>query len=119
MSNSPHDSCSIIEHGRLVESSHGNGPIEPQRPPFDFDRDSEVPKKTDSFARELMRDRQKEPRYFVYVYDYSENKTKIMRKQNLLNRRGQWQTLDTSSRRVFLCSIVYGDEQILNFEHWT
>lgn len=54
-----------------------------------------------------MRDRQVEPRYFVYVYDYSENKTKIMKKRNLLERRGECQAFNTFPRQTFLQLYVW------------
>ncbi|CAD0087921.1 unnamed protein product, partial [Aureobasidium vineae] len=55
--------------------------------PLDYERPTETPKKSNSFDRKLMREAQEERRYFVYVYDYSENKTKIMKRRNLLERR--------------------------------
>ena len=116
MSNSPHDSGSMIEHGHFEESSHIDGLVKSHKPPLDDDRHPEVPKKSNSFDRKLMRDRQVEPRYFVYVYDYSANKTKIMKKRNLLERRGKYQTFDTSSRKIFLR--LQMRRRALNFGPW-
>lgn len=47
-----------------------------------------------------MRDRQAEPRYFVYVYDYSENKTKIMKRRKLLEKRGEYQAFTPSRHNI-------------------
>lgn len=100
MSKSPHDSCSAIEHGSLVESSYVDGSVKSQKAPLDHEKPAEFPKKSNSFDRKLMRDRQAEPRYFVYVYDYSENKTKIMKRRKLLEKRGECYAA-TLSRHVF------------------
>jgi len=90
----------MIEHGYPAESSHIDGLVKSQRAPLGDDTHPELPKKSNSFDRKLMRDRQVEPRYFVYVYDYSANKTKIMKKRNLLERRGACQTFNTASGKI-------------------
>lgn len=78
-----HDSFSISQDGKLSQDLHDH--VSPSNVLGVQDNIA----RTSSFSKKkLMRGPEAEPRDFVYVYDYSENKTRRMKTETLLQQLG-------------------------------
>lgn len=85
MSTSPHDSCSNIQHS--LDDLHTQWKQTPSHHKTDM---TAVVHSSSFDENKLMRGPSAEPRDFVYVYDYSQNKTRRIKTQDLLQKLGEF-----------------------------